>query len=862
MRSGLALLLNLLVLGTPQAQHPQVDFRYAPYRSLNAICFPNDWQKTVVTERHGLGYDFGPGPYGVPLTELTVRALGEELAMARQWMDEPSVPLMRSEFHGTGITVSQEAFAVPLGSKGAIAGRKPQAVRRIQGWNGTISWAHPPPETDPSFRSVAWGVNRPIQYRARVARGSEKLVAFGICEPYKWGPGTRTFDLRVEGSAPVFFDPLASAAKNVPQVVFLTGRDENRDGELEIEVHASLSSPDPNPFLNAFWVYPAGTPVSAQEIISGGAGKKAEIAFDCGAEEMAWQSGLRADMLTAEFAGRAVTPEIRLKTSRRLEHDRATGIIWSEGSPFLLTRPRAESVHAGDGEWRLLLPAGTRRVETIILSGAWSPASFKLVPTAEAARQGAIRFWKEQARIPQGRYVVPDSGIQYTLEASIRNLYQIGELVDGKLQFQPGPSVYRGLWVHDAAWHVSAALYLGDLGSARSVLERLLRFQMPDGRVKVMAPYPMNRETPLFVWLMTRYARLAHDREFLEAHWEAVERAMEWIGLARNETMADPASPFYGLFPPSFADGGVSGLNYEYASVYWALAAYRSGAEAARWLGKGEAARTWDAQFDDLWRLFRKGAARDIRRDAHGNPYLPMRVADTSRTTPPQQGNWAILDAQGIVHMFDPGDSLLTGTLAMLTAETHEGLAPNTGWLKEGLWPFFSTLQAITHLYQRQYTEAESLLYAISNHASPLGTWFEEQLPKEEGQKVTGDGSNATASALYVKLVRRMLLLERGDTLEIFAGVPRWWHRPGAAMALKGAPSLFGAVTASLQISPDGRTGSISLAPVGSGREGKWIVLPLRALRELGYVGTDGSPLPEALVTRQGKSARLSFVKP
>lgn len=861
MQTRLIILMAFCAMATAHAQHPTVDFRYAPYRSLNTICFPNDWQKTVVTERHGLGYDFGPGPYNVPLTEISIRALGEDVTLARQWIDQPAVPLMRGEFRGNGLTISQEAFALPLGARGAGAGKKPEGVRRLQGWNGTIAWAHPAGTVDGAFRSVAWGVNRPIQYRARVGRGSQKLVAFGICEPYKWGPGTRILELHVEGSSAVTFDPLAKEGKNVPHVVFMTGGDENRDGEINIEVHAAESSPDPNPFLNAFWVFPAGTDVSAADIISGGAGSRAEIAFDCGADEMEWQTGLRADMLTARFEGKPVAPEVRIRTSRLLSHDPSTGMIESEGRPFVMTRPRPESVISGDGEWRMILPVGTREAEVVVLSGAWTAQLVKLVPRVDAAKPAVERFWKEQARLPLGRFVLPDTGIQYILDANIRNLYQIGELVDGRLQFQPGPSVYRGLWVHDAAWHISAALYLNDAGSARSVLENLLRFQEPDGRIRVSAPLRMNRETPLFVWMMTRYARLARDRDYLESHWKAVEQAMEWVRAARSETMKDPASRFYGLFPPSFADGGVGGLNYEYASVYWALAAYRSAASAARWLGKQTQAREWERQEADLLKSFRMAAARDYRRDGAGNLYLPMRVADTSRSTPPQQGNWAILDGQGVVHLFDPADSLVRGSLAMLTSETREGLAPNTGWLADGLWPFFSTLQAITHVYQRQYAQAESLLYAVSNHASPLATWFEEQLPRDVGQKVTGDGSNATASALYVKLIRRMLMIEREDTLELFAAVPAWWYRPGATVAVNGAPSLFGPVTASVRISPDGVTGAASVTTPGSPRERGVTVLSLGPLRAQGYRASDGSSLPDVLVARPGQTAKITFTK-
>ncbi len=356
-----------------------------------------------------------------------------------------------------------------------------------------------------------------------------------------------------------------------------------------------------------------------------------------------------------------------------------------------------------------------------------------MLPDVATARANATRFWRQDVRLPHSRISVPDSGIQYLLDASIRNLYQIGEFVDGGLEFHPGPSVYRGLWVHDAFWHLSSLLYLGDAMSVKLALDRILSFQLPSGQVRVMAPYVMNRETPIVAHTMFRYARMTDDRGWLLAHWDQFEKALSWTEERRKETLVDRASPAYGLFPPGFADGGLGGIGAEYASVYWALVGFRSGWDAAMWLKKPESARHWQACYDDLMSSFRRAAARDLRKNASGHWYLPVRVADTSHATPPQQANWPLLDAQGLAHLFDPRDSLVSGTLAMLSDDLQEGLPTSTGWLKDGLWPFFGSLLGITQTFQRDYPAAHRTLYAVANHASPLGTWVEEQLPKAVG---------------------------------------------------------------------------------------------------------------------------------
>jgi hypothetical protein len=455
--------------------------------------------------------------------------------------------------------------------------------------------------------------------------------------------------------------------------------------------------------------------------------------------------------------------------------------------------------------------------------------------------------------------MVPDSGIQYLLDASIRNLYQIGDLVDGGLQFNPGPSVYRGLWVHDAFWHISALLFLGDTPSARLALENLLRYQLPSGQIKVMAPNVMNRETPIVAYTMFRYARMTGDREWLASHWDRFERALSWIEERRKETLMDPASPGYGLFPPGFADGGLGGVGYEYASVYWGLIGLRGGVDAARWMGKPAAARRWQIQYDELMRSFRQAARRDMRMNDAGHWYLPLRVADTSAHVPPQQANWPLFDAQGIGHLFDPRDTLVTGTLAMLDDSTKEGLSTNTGWLKDGLWPFFGSLEGITSTYQRNYAAAHRLLYAVANHANALGTWVEEQLPRSVGQKTSGDGSNATASALFIKQVRRLLMMERGDTLELLAGIPDSWYRPGATIAVNDCPTTFGKVRLTLSISGDGRRATAVVGGIGKAGDPGCSTMDMRGLKRAGFSSADGSPLPDYITIERGRSFRLSL---
>ncbi|MEW6510970.1 MAG: hypothetical protein AB1428_08445 [Bacteroidota bacterium] len=839
------------------AQSLHVDYGYAPASHFTAICFPSDWQKTIVTERGTLGYDFGPGPYARPLTEVSVGIQETTVTIQRLAINDPRVPIVVAEFSSPGGTIRQEAFALP----GPAAGRQRTtfangAVRRIGGLNGVAGWANPPAGTDPAFRNVAWGTNRPILYRVRVPRGAARLVAMGICEPYKPITGQRVLELSAEGSAVRTVEALKDTQRNRPYVYFFDAHDANNDGELALEVHASQQGIDPNVTLNAFWIFPQGTRITEEEVIHGEGTRRAEFSWSCGLENELGAPSARVDGILAEFTGAGVTPVVNIKTSRTCVYETSAHALLTRGRPFVMTRPAPAHAMQTSGGWQLLLPHGTRDVQVYVINGASGNAFDP--PDLHAARRHAEKYWKEQSVIPFGSISVPDPGIQYLLDASTRNLYQISEWVDDQFQFQPGPSVYRGLWIHDQAWHVSAALYLGDTAAARRSIETMMQFQRPDGKVVLSEPFPMQRETPLLIFAIVRYAEFAGDRRWLAEHWGKIVNGVSWIRSARNSTLSDPSSSFYGLFPPGFADGGLGGIEAEYGTTYWGVIGLHAAARAAGLLDERDSSRSWDALAGEIMASFRRAAARDTRIDAAGNRYLPMKVGDTASTLLPQQANWGILDAQGLGHLFPYDDPTVKGTLAMLDAASKEGLPHSVGWLKNGIWSFFGALLGISHAWQRNLERAQDILYAYANHASPLGTWVEEQLPRGEGTRTTGDASNATASSLYIKLLRRLLVIERRDTLEILAGMPAEWCRPGARLSLKNAGTQFGPLTLDLRVTPDGRKAEISIAPLARG--GECVVrLDLDALRAAGFVPSDPVEVPLLRLRAGDPTATFAF---
>ncbi|MFH1070402.1 MAG: hypothetical protein V1794_12355 [Candidatus Glassbacteria bacterium] len=456
-----------------------------------------------------------------------------------------------------------------------------------------------------------------------------------------------------------------------------------------------------------------------------------------------------------------------------------------------------------------LAPGDTALRCFAVARGRTLPQVDSLIADPFSLRSQAVSYW-EGLDLPYGRITVPDSTVQAVLESSIRNIYQAREIRNGLPAFQVGPSVYRGLWVVDGSFLLEAVTFLGREAEARSGIAYLLGFQRPDGSFMLMDGH--WKETGIVLWAVTRHARLTGDRQWLEGVWPVVERGFAAIAAMRRQASTDPAAPNYGLIPAGFSDGGLSGSYPEYTNIYWSLAGMKAAAEAARWLGRQEQAGSWQAEYDDFLAGFREAAERDVRTDSHGNRYVPIQMVENDKI-PPQKAQWAFLHAVFPGKVFDAEDPILRGNLKMLAAVEREGLVLDTGWLKDGLWNYFASFYAHALLWTGDGRKAARTLYAFANHASPTLVWREEQMPVGEGEAMVGDMPHNWASAEFVRLVRHLLVIERGGELHLFEGLSAEWAGPGLVTRLDGVVTEFGKVSFELTVAQDGRAAELTFEP-------------------------------------------------
>ncbi len=829
------LLLTILMLvqvGTCRGQISNIDFRFSPEYWFSAIGFPFDHHKTLADDEGALLYDFGPGPYVKPATRVFFQL--DPTLPRTQTLPDARVPLLETRFGGDENIIVKTYALEP---RGAVATVRVGNLRRVNGLTGTRAWANPPAHADPAFRNVAWGTNRPIEYELSVPEGEEKQIALGFCESYRTKEGMRKLLIDVEGSDPKLFDPLLGGTTNQPRVVLRRGYDSDRDGKIHIRILSPEG--DPNTILNALWVFSGDADVDADAIIAGRMNEVAEEYLDAGAGPQVRARPPRFDVVKLE-ASEARNRILRIATGRDIRI--ADGIVLADEIPFVRTWPGPDSWSV-DSAGATLTFVNVDKILAVVQDGYGPAEGFpdKSVANDETAVR---QFWLEQVDIPYSRITVPDEDLQEMINASIRTVYQMIENVDGKPQAQPGAGLYRGLWMHDSVYYIDLFAQLGNLAMSRKLIDRLLEFQLPSGQARIMHPNLIHRETPLLAWLLCRFAELSNDDEFLREHWPRVQAAINYMRNLREQTLQEGA-PNYGLTPSGFADGGIHGVQPEYASVNWILIALPTVVRAAERLGKDGDAGAWRELYEEFLSSWHAAAARDVRSDSLGNAYLPIRVGETGWDDPPPRAQWSLPEAMVFGEHISVSDSLAAGTLGMLDTYEHQGLISNVGWLNNGIWGYFGGMLAEAYLRMGDGRRAAELLYAMANHASPVYTWPEEQMPVGHGRRTAGDFPHAWSSSTIPRLVIRLMAFEDGQDLTLLRGIPEaWLTRHGGEdriISLNGVATRFG-VLDKLEVTVTGETAKIFISGI-HGRMGSEVRIDWQAFERAGF-GTGDAPSP------------------
>jgi hypothetical protein len=401
------------------------------------------------------------------------------------------------------------------------------------------------------------------------------------------------------------------------------------------------------------------------------------------------------------------------------------------------------------------------------------------------------------------------------LNTSARNILQARELKEGKLTFQVGPTVYRGLWVVDGNFLLEAARYLGYDKDAEQGLRSTWSRQQADGMIVAGGGNQHWKDSAIAIFTLVRQAELSQDWSLFQELKPNVLRSVAFLAQVRERGQRAANSPngHYGLLVEGFADGGLA-FGSEITNTLWTLAGLKALIDATtkKNLQGYENAET-------LYKQLRAGLTEcvknEMRQSPEGFSYLPMLLkADKLWSLPdewerprPQAAQWALSHSIFPGLLFAPDDPIVRGHVDLMLSCTQEDIPAGTGWNShEAVWSYNALFVAEVYLWLGMRDLARRTFAGFLNHASPLYCWREEQ-PLREGLNGTyvGDMPHNWASAECIRFLRHILALEDGESLRLLAGITAEDLTFGKPIGITQSPTRFGRVSLTLEPLDRGR---------------------------------------------------------
>lgn len=439
----------------------------------------------------------------------------------------------------------------------------------------------------------------------------------------------------------------------------------------------------------------------------------------------------------------------------------------------------------------------------LVYNGSVALQNFTL-EYAKAALESTRTYWS-QVKPFRNAFYIPDQQIQGMLDACGRNILQAREIVEDICEFHVGPTIYRGLWVVDGYYFGECAYMMGRDDEGFQCLQAVLKRVKPDGSIRILPDH--HKETAVALSTIVRQCELRNDDQRLRELWPTMVRGMEHLRRMRDDSLKLGSDyPGYGLYPPSFGDGGIYGPEPEYTTPMNVILGLSDAARA----GKRLELPGWE-QFEqlatELMQRMRQCIERDMRTTQQGIPYLSLSMVDNP-IYKPQTGSATI--ARVAFHgEFTPDDPMVTNLLTLADAiDDEEGIPACTGWRWDQSIYTYSCVRFAQLMLQAGYPQkAVDYLYAYANHASASRVWREEQpLLNTHSAEICGDMPHNWASVEFIRLVRNLLVLESNTGIELLPGLPKeWLPTPEHPLVLEKTPTRFGKL--SIRLTKEGGQG-------------------------------------------------------
>lgn len=471
------------------------------------------------------------------------------------------------------------------------------------------------------------------------------------------------------------------------------------------------------------------------------------------------------------------------------------------------TRP-ADLGFATDPVQITLQPGATTTLAARIPSPLLSPIEW-ITPDAYAARLAeAEKFWPQW--LSAGLWLVtPEARVNAAHRSWLIYNALIVDTIDGRPTPHDGSGFYEEPFGYSAALYCHALDLWGRHDDARRYLRGLVSRIRPDGLFAVRYGLPDHGALLL---ALHEHFRLTGDVEWARSVAPDVARMCAWIQQARRPTSAEAALPLVrGLirYRP-YADYADETYNY-YANAYCCVG-LEHGAALLQAAGNTELAATATAEAARYRQdILASMQAAVVEHDGH--LWLPMEP-DTQRilkSTGYRAGGYyglvaAMLLETEFLPAEDPRARLVANAL-----ERHGGLILGMCEFDEGIDHAY-TYGYWLHCLDRGDVRRVLLgWYGTLAHGMSRETYAGVEVTQITTGKPTPTMPHLYSGTQQLRLLRMMLVRERGTELHLGPAMPQGWLATTEPVTIERAPTAFGEVSVRWQ--RDGDTCRVRLVP-------------------------------------------------
>ncbi|NLV74959.1 MAG: hypothetical protein GXY52_09830 [Chloroflexi bacterium] len=423
----------------------------------------------------------------------------------------------------------------------------------------------------------------------------------------------------------------------------------------------------------------------------------------------------------------------------------------------------------------------------------------------------ALQVWRDkQAAMAQAH--IPDKGVRDGLYAGLLDFYIMREPVaEGYIAGMPGTEGYRAANAGEPGIVAIALDQFSMHDDAVVQFEMELNQQGEDGNWA--DPHGWGHTfwacAGFKSWMIREHYLMTRDPAFLERYYPRMLASTRFQERSRARTRVLHADgtkdSTFGLMPRGFGDCGLwdddDMIGVFLPHNFWSLFADYNTLDAARWLGRpaeevAEIEAIVNTARTDLMCALEAGVITES----------PVDGSESYRWIPGVAGKtcgsrWGALNAAVPCGILAPNDELISGTLRYIESNISPGGQPiKTGWLQDGMWVAI-TLDNVaeTHLARGNGEAATRYLYSTLNHATPFYSWCEERGPEPGTMSQTGDRQHLWTPVAVVRATRDMLVLERGEGLELGLGIAPEWLESGELVGISNASCHYGTLSYSIQ---------------------------------------------------------------